>query len=133
MLFSTSIGLFAVYACIIKIIMKEWHLSIPELTYYVSLLMFILFAISAVLLQQDLFNIPKVAQFDLFLRAICGFGSDILLFVAFQYTSYSKAFCLFFTCPLMCPFLARCILKEPIKTWDIIAVILGFIGTIMLV
>ena len=33
----------------------------------------------------------------------------------------------------MCPFLARCILKEPIKTWDIIAVSVGFIGTLMLV
>ena len=82
-LFSTSIGLFAVYACVIKIIMYEWHLSIPELTYYVSLLMFILFAISAGAFQQDMFCIPKGAQLDLFFRAICGFGSDICLFVAF--------------------------------------------------
>ena len=33
----------------------------------------------------------------------------------------------------MCPFLARCILNEPIKTWDIIAVLVGFVGTLMLV
>ena len=33
----------------------------------------------------------------------------------------------------MCPFLARCILNENIKLWDIIAVIFGFIGTLMVV
>ena len=33
----------------------------------------------------------------------------------------------------MCPFLARCILNERIKTWDVIAVVVGFIGTLMLV
>ena len=33
----------------------------------------------------------------------------------------------------MCPFLAMCILGERIKLWDIIAVVLGFVGTLMLV
>ena len=126
-------ALFALYACIIKYIMKGWYLSTPELTYYVSLMMLILLAIGVRYAKQDVFSIAKQAQFDLVCRAGAGFLSDVLLFVAFHYTSYSKAFCLFFTCPLMCPFLARCLLGERIKLWDVIAVVLGFIGTLMLV
>ena len=132
-LFAISMALFALYACIIKYIMKEWLLSTPELTYYVSLMMLGLLLIGVKYAEQDVFSIAKGAQFDLVCRAGSGFLSDVLLFVAFHYTSYSKAFCLFFTCPLMCPFLARCLLGEKIKLWDVIAVVLGFIGTLMLV
>ena len=132
-LFAASMALFAGYACIIKYIMKYWYLSTPELTYYVSLLMLGLLTFSVKYSKQDIFSIAKSAQFDLVCRAAAGFLSDVLLFVAFHYTSYSKAFCLFFTCPLMCPFLARFLLGEKIKLWDIIAVVLGFIGTLMLV
>ena len=83
--------------------------------------------------HQDIFNIAKGAQFDLAAKAVWGFLSDILLFIAFKYTAYSKAFCLFFTCPLMCPFLARCIIGEQVKRWDIVAICLSFVGMLMLV
>ena len=108
-------------------------MNVPELTYYVSLMMVVLLSLSAKFYKKDIFAIAKRAQFDLFCRALWGFFSDVLLFVAFQYTAYSKAFCLFFTCPLMCPFLARCIIGEAIKLWDIVAIVLSFIGMLMLV
>jgi len=78
-------------------------------------------------------NVPKNAQFDLLLRCAFGVLSDILLFVAFEFTSFSKAFALFFTNTLMAPFLGRAILGEPIKLWDIIAILCGFGGLLMLV
>ena len=133
MLFSVSIALYSVYALMIKVMMQKFTMNAPELTYYVSLLMVVALCFSAKLYQQDIFNIAKGAQFDLFCRALWGFFSDILLFLAFKYTAYSKAFCLFFTCPLIAPFIARCLIGEKVKLWDIIAIILSFIGTVMLV
>ena len=69
----------------------------------------------------------------MFIRCTTGCACDLLLFFAYQYTSYSKAFCLFFTNTLYCPFLATYILNEKVKTWDIIGIIFGFTGMMLLV
>ena len=92
-----------------------------------------MFYLLAKLQRVDIFNIPKNAQFDLLLRCIFGVLSDVLLFVAFEFTSFSKAFALFFTNTLMAPFLSLAILGEPVKMWDIIAIVLGFCGMLMLI
>ena len=76
---------------------------------------------------------PKGAQVDLLLRCTTGVLSDILLFVAFEMTSFSKAFSIFFTNTLMAPFLSFMILGEPIKKWDIIGILVGFGGMLMLI
>ena len=62
--------------------------------------------------KVDIFNIPKEAQIDLLFRCIFGVLSDVLLFAAFEFTSFSKAFALFFTNTLMAPFLGKAILGE---------------------
>jgi len=67
------------------------------------------------------------------MRIICGVLSDVLLYMAFEYTDYSKAFCLFFTNTLMIPFLAKCMLKEPLKVVDIFALVVGFTGMILMI
>lgn len=67
------------------------------------------------------------------MRCVFGVLSDVLLFVAFDFTSFSKAFALFFTSTLLAPFLGRAILGEPIKKWDIIAIVCGFCGMLLLV
>ena len=59
--------------------------------------------------------------------------SDILLYMAFGYTNYSKAICIFFTNTLMLPFFARCILKEQIRKGDIIGICFGFAGMILII
>ena len=66
-------------------------------------------------------------------RCIFGVLSDVLLFAAFEFTSFSKAFSLFFINTLMAPFLGQAILGEPIKKWDIIGILCGFGGMLMLV
>ena len=55
------------------------------------------------------------------------------MFVSYEYTSYSKGFCLFMTGSLFIPFLAYKMLGEKIKKWDIIGILLGFVGMICLV
>ena len=62
-----------------------------------------------------------------------GFFSDILLFVGFTYTNYSKGICLFFTNTLMIPLFASCILKEKIKKVDIVAILLSFVGMFLII
>ena len=59
--------------------------------------------------------------------------SDIFLYMAFAYTNYSKAICIFFTNTLMLPFFARCILKEKILKWDVIGISVGFVGMILII
>lgn len=58
---------------------------------------------------------------------------DLFMFVSYEYTSYSKGFCLFMTGSLFVPFLASKLLDEQIKKWDIIGILLGFVGMVLLV
>ena len=132
-LFSFSISLYSIYCMLIKVMLNSYHLSVPELNYYISLFLVIMFYFFAKQQRVDIFGVPKEAQFDLLLRCIFGVLSDVLLFVAFEYTSFSKAFCLFFTNTLMAPFMSKAILGEPVKKWDIIGILCGFGGMLMLV
>ena len=45
-------------------------------------------------------------------RIVFGCLNDILLFTAFNYASYSKMICTFYTNTLMIPFFGKWILKE---------------------
>ena len=59
--------------------------------------------------------------------------SDIFLYMALEYTSYSKAIAVFFTNTLMIPIIASIYLKEKMLKWDIVGIILGFSGMIMII
>ena len=132
-LFSFSIALYSIYCMLIKIMLSSYKLSVPEINYYISLFLVLMFYAFAKQQRVEIFNVPKEAQKDLLLRCIFGVLSDVLLFVAFEKTSFSKAFCLFFTNTLMAPFLGKAILGEPIKKWDVIGILCGFGGMLMLV
>lgn len=77
-------------------------------------------------------NRPGV-KFDLFARVFTGSFADAFLFMAFSYTNYSRAFCIFFTNNLMLPFMARWMLGEKIKFWDVVGIVAGFVGVLILV
>jgi drug/metabolite transporter (DMT)-like permease len=78
-------------------------------------------------------DIPPEMYKPLFYRCLGGFFSEILLYMAFAQTQYSKAICIFFTNTLMIPFFAKCILGEKVIKWDLIAITIGFIGMILIV
>ena len=126
-------AMYSIYCMLIKIMLSTYRLSVPECSYYIATMLVIMFYFLSRCASVDIFKIPKDAQWDLLLRCMWGILSDVLLFVAFEFTSFSKAFCIFFTNTLMAPFLSYCILGEPVKKWDIIAVICGFVGMLMLV
>ena len=70
---------------------------------------------------------------SIFMRILAGFFSDIFLYLAFNYTNYSKGVCIFFTNTLMIPFFGRCILKEKILKVDILAILAGFVGMVLII
>ena len=78
-------------------------------------------------------KVPGKNQYDLLWRCLNGVLCDLLLFVSYEYISYSKGLCLFMTNTLFAPFLAHYMLKERIKLWDIIGIGLGFCGMICLI
>ena len=113
--------------------LSTYHLSVPEVSYYIAVFLVLMFYMFARSQKVDIFGVPKEAQWDLLIRCLYGVLSDVLLFVAFEFTSFSKAFCIFFSNTLMAPFLSRAILGEPIKKWDIIAILCAAVGMFMII
>ena len=81
----------------------------------------------------DLLAIPSGLLIPLGLRTITGFLSDILLFVAYNYTTFSKAQCIFFLNTIMIPICAYCIVREKIRKQDIIAIVISFAGMLLII
>lgn len=111
----------------------KFNLTVPEMFYVVTLILLILLYFYASYFKQDVFQLPSHLRNWMLFRSVVGFLSDVLLFVGFLYTSYAKAFCLFFTNPLMCPFMAHYICGEKIKLWDIIGILFGLTGMILII
>ena len=78
-------------------------------------------------------ELPPARYLDMFFRVLAGFLSDILVFIAYSYTSQSRVICIFFSLSLMVPFMAVIILKESINKFDIIGIIIGFIGMMLVI
>ena len=124
---------FTVQCLMVKTTMKHYYISVAELCYTYSILVIPFLFLTSRMSSVDLLEIPLKLQKDLLLRCITGCACDLLMFYAYHYTSYSKALCLFFTNTLYCPFLAAYMLGERVKTWDVVAIVFGFTGMLLLV
>jgi len=89
--------------------------------------------ISTKVYRQDLLDLDNNLYGSVVARFIMGFFSDILLFIAFTFTTYSKGICIFFCNTLMIPFFAGCFLGEKVKKVDIVAICLSFVGMVMII
>jgi drug/metabolite transporter (DMT)-like permease len=69
----------------------------------------------------------------MFYRVLTGFLSDIILYIAYAYTSQSKAVCIFFSLSLMVPAMGFVILKEKINKGDMVGILLGFGGMLLII
>ena len=132
-LFSSAVVLYTFSALLIKVQMADYHISAQELLYYTSVMVLVLFYANIRSKGLDLLQISEGMLTPLFFRVAGGFFADVLLYMAFEYTSYSKAICIFFTNTLMIPFFARLLLKEPILKADVGAIIVGFVGMMLIV
>jgi len=132
-LFASGIVSYSIYTLSVKICLEHFSLNVPEVSYYISVIMIGMFYLLAKKDDIDVLGLKDEIKVDLFFRSLSGFAADLLLFVAFTFTTYSRANCVFFTFPMLLPFIARSIVGEKIKTWDIIGIIFGFAGTLLLV
>lgn len=82
--------------------------------------------------EFDFLDIPRNMFWPLLARCICGFLSDVTLYLAFTYTSYSKAFCVHKLESLFSPFIAFYTLGETVKRADIAGVVLGIAGMLLM-
>ena len=130
-LFTSSLIIYSFVTLLIKVAMNNFLLSPQEVLYFVSLIVLLGFYFSS--RGQDILNIPPNMYSAILMRILGGFFSDIFLYIAFTYMSYSKGICIFFMNTLMIPIFARCILKEPILKIDGFGIAMGFIGMILIV
>jgi drug/metabolite transporter (DMT)-like permease len=108
-------------------------MNVPELMYYCAIVLLPPFYLMSVQAKKDILDLTEEDKRNLLKRVLVGYFSDALLFVATDMTSYAKAFCLLFTNTLMSPFIAKFMLGEKIKKWDIIGITIGFIGMLMII
>lgn len=114
--------------------MTEYKLPAPELVYFSSIFGLVAFFINTRKVKQDVLTaVPADMRTVLFLRVLCGCLQDTLLYVAFMYTNYSKAYCIFFLNTIMIPFFASYFIKEPISKFDILGIVVGFTGMLLII
>ena len=83
-------------------------------------------------LPADVIDLPSSWRKLCVLRAVFGSLALWAFFSSVKYTSISKANILFFTGPLYVPFLAYFFIGEQISKIDVLALLMGFIGIIMI-
>jgi drug/metabolite transporter (DMT)-like permease len=120
-------------ALLFKVILKRYQPSVPEITFQVNAaLTGIQYFYAKVTCKTDIYDVPKDMQWPMFTRCLNGFLCDVFMYIAFGFTDYSKAWCMFMTNTLFSPFMARYILGEQIKLADIVGILIGFIGMVLL-
>ena len=117
----------------VKIALRHYQLTPLEIIYYISLACSIPFYLEMKYNKKEFLKVSPKMYVSLVVRIFCGFLADVFLFYAFNFTSYSKALCLFFTNPILIPFISKCITKSRIRKFDIIAFIIGFCGLLMII
>ena len=128
--------LYSVMSLLIQCTMKWYSVSPFENTYYQNIVFTLCFYGSTKAYRKDLMSedsLPPARYLDMFYRVLTGFLSDIILYIAYAYTSQSKAICIFFSLSLMVPAMGFVILKEKINKGDIIGILLGFGGMLLII
>jgi drug/metabolite transporter (DMT)-like permease len=130
-----SLTLFVVMTFLCKFVIVKFHLSAFEITYsFCAPLVPISFIGVKFIAPKsvDVLEIPKNMFWPLVGRCITGFLTDVILFLAFTYTSYSKAFAINKTESLFSPFIAYFALGEAVRAVDILGIILSFGGMLLM-
>jgi drug/metabolite transporter (DMT)-like permease len=116
-----------------KYTIDEKHIDSYELAYWISLVMIIQFYINILRCKVDVLDLRKDYHLPIILRLVCGTLNDIFLYISFRYTTFAKATCIFYCSTFFVPFLAVIFLKEKLQKWDLLAMIIAFIGMLMII
>lgn len=127
--------LYCVTTLLIKVALKKFSMDGFEMTYQFSAPLVLVSYIGMKKSnpkEKDWLEIPRDMFWPLMGRCILGFLNDVTMFMSFMYTAYSKAFCIRMMGPFLSPFVAFYMLHEAVKYADIIGVILGFVGMVVI-
>jgi drug/metabolite transporter (DMT)-like permease len=134
-LFIVCLALYCLQMLIVKIFMQKFHISAFEVTYQfcAPLVLFSYIGIKMTAPKStDFLNIPRDMFWPLLGRCTCGFLTEVTIFLAFTYTSYSKAFCIHKMESLFSPFIAYYTMREPVKSADLMGILLCISGMLLL-
>ena len=92
----------------------------------------ILFYFFASCSKVDLLQVKPGYEKLLFFRSFFGFMVNMCLASSFLYTTYSKAMCICLCSSLFIPFLSCILLKEMPLKLDVIAILTGFVGMVLI-
>ena len=82
-------------------------------------------------LRSALCDVPKFLRLRFFLRCLIFTAVSTLQGFALKQLNYATAVILSFTAPLLSPFMALCLLKEPITFCNILSLSISFCGVIV--
>jgi drug/metabolite transporter (DMT)-like permease len=135
LLFMACLVLFCIQTLVVKITLTKFQITAFELAYQFCTPLVLISYLTmkrSVPKDFDFLQIPRKMFWPLLGRCMCGFLSDVTLYLAFTYTSYSKAFCVHKMESLFSPFIAFYTLGETVKSADLIGVVLGFGGMLLM-
>ena len=125
-----STASFAVQDLFVKILAESG--SLWQLMFLRSLIVVILLLFWP-LVTSDFKNIKPKKWLWAILRAICMCSAYTLFYGSLPFVSLSKAASCFFIAPILVCLLATIFLKEVIGIWRIAAVIMGFLGVLLII
>ncbi len=122
--------MFAVMHTMAKILSESYH--VIEIAFYRNLIATIPFLFMIFILGKH--DIPKIKQrkTGVIARAVIGTISLILTFAAFSAMPMADATSFIFTASLLTPILGFIFLKEKVGTYRVSAIIVGFIGILIM-
>lgn len=114
------------------ILFRHSNISVYEAVYWEAFLLNILNLLNAWWNNKSVIDIPQHCRKFAVLRALFGATAFMCSFAAVKYISISKSAVLVCTSTLYIPFLAQYFLGEQFKRFDIISLLLGFLGIVLI-
>jgi len=96
------------------------------------MILFVLYGLTFMYLKVDFFPIPKEVRTVYILRCVIGMMCNLSFLISLQYIPFSKASVLFWTSPVFTALLSKYYLNEILSIFDWIAVIVAFIGLLII-
>jgi len=103
-----------------------------ELTYWLTLILFVMYGLTFHYLGASFFPIPKEVRLTYVCRCVIGMMCNLSFLVSLQFIPFSKASVFFWTSPVFTGILARYYLNERLSYYDCFAVVICFFGILLI-
>ena len=123
----TGFATFSVHDALIKTLQAY---SLFQIGFFAVLFSFVPFTLFIALQREQILLRPKLPKL-VAVRCISIFGSMVCAFYAFKSLPLAQAYALIFAAPLLITILAIPVLKERVKWYRWMAIILGFFGVVI--